>query len=193
MRHGQFAILLTSIISVASIGRADGGETKLKNFKGPKVVEFHMVQSIGEDGFPRFTTSDSKGPIGEVSMSLRCSEGYHWEEIGKKRVPYAWNYHELFVLDSSAPSGKRLDAAARGQLEQGYHFSFKQSDCAKEPANMATGACTIKAELTMKTEVNKKTGASVPKASAKILDWSCKEPAAGSSGGTSETSRRTSP
>ena len=199
MRHAQFAILLTFVISIASIAsivHAQGLETKLKDFKGPKVVEFQMVHSLGADGYPQFNTSDPRGPIGDAVMSVRCEEGYHWEEIKGKRVPYAWNYHELFVIDSEGPSNKRQDAAARGQLERGYHFKFKPSDCSKAPANMTAGSrCVIKAELAAKAEINKKTGASVPSHSAKIIEWTCQDPKPGTegSGGTNEMPRRTSP
>ena len=194
MRHLQFVILLTSLLFVATPGRAQSVAGKIKDLKGSKVVEFEMSQSIGEDGYPRFQTTDPRGPIGEAQMSLRCEEGYHWEEKGGKRVPYAWNYHELFVLDSDGPSNSRQDAQARGQIERGWHFQFKASDCAKAPANTVSNArCTVKAELSLKTQVNKKTGASVPAPTAKILEWSCKEVGASSSSGGPGPTRPTAP
>lgn len=143
--------------------------TTIGKLRPVETLELKMRQFDGADGFPSYEVV-GHGPFAGFTTSLRCEQGYHSDE---NRKPYSWEYREIFISDAQGPANERVDAKARGQIENGYRFKFANADeCQKASPTILTGT----AVCTMKIQIRKAS------ATAKFLSATCKESDAPSSG-----------
>ena len=136
-------ILLTTICyAIAILPSLGRGETAVKPLKGFEVVEFEMTDFFGEDGYPAYRTNDPRGPLGNVAMSLRCSEGYDGNVV--------WKYREIMVFDEKGKVIKRKEPRGNVASERGFRFAFPTlQECQKvAPLVLSAGAkCRVTLQL----------------------------------------------
>ena len=144
-------ILLTAICcSLATLPSTGRAQSTKKPLKGFDVVEFELTNFFGEDGYPSYRTADPRGPLGDVTMSLRCSEGYDGSVV--------WKYREIMVFDEKGKVIKRKEPRGNVASERGFRFAFPTLDeCQKvSPLVLAEGAkCRVILHLSRAREMAK--------------------------------------
>lgn len=145
--HLLTTILLTALLAPLP---SHGNDLTIKPLKGFEVVEFEMTNFFGEDGYPAYRTTDPRGPLGDVAMSLRCSEGYDGNVV--------WKYKEIMVFDQNGKVIKRKEPRGNVASERGFRFAFPTlEECEKSAATvLSEGAkCRVKLQLNKKREMAK--------------------------------------
>lgn len=150
MRYLRTIVLTTLYFTLLTRPSLGSGQARVKPLTGFDVVEFELTNFFGEDGYPAYRTKDPRGPLGDVAMSLRCSEGYDGSVV--------WKYREIMVFDEKGKVIKRKEPRGNVASERGYRFAFPTlQECEKvSPLVLAEGAkCRVVLQLSKTREMAK--------------------------------------